>query len=94
MGQCLVSVQIWPIEKAELKPVGFGRNDPNIDPFLPPPVGRVRFSLNPFVMGSEVFGAKICFRISCVLCCVIAILFCVYFSPVLNFIITVFSTVT
>lgn len=94
MGQCLLSVQIWPIEKAELKPVGFGRSDPNIDPFLPPPSGRLRFSLNPFVMGTELWGAKICCRIYGVICCILTILCLVYLSPVINLIISIVSTVS
>jgi hypothetical protein len=27
-------------------PVGTGRSEPNQDPFLPPPVGRIKFSWN------------------------------------------------
>ena len=38
------SVQIWPKDKATLMPVGGGRNEPNTNPFLPPPVGRLKFS--------------------------------------------------
>lgn len=64
---------------------GFGRNDPNIEPFLPAPAGRLRFSLNPFVMGSELFGRKICFRIYCVICITTTILTLVYLAPILNF---------
>ncbi|CAB1121419.1 unnamed protein product [Ectocarpus sp. CCAP 1310/34] len=88
MGKCLMGVQIWPIEKAELQPVGNGRNDPNSQPFLPPPAGRLRFSLNPFVMGSELFGPKICAKIACVCCCVISILLLVYFSGFFNLLLT------
>ncbi len=44
---CLVgyySVQLWPKEKAVVMPQGAARNEPNSDPFLPPPVGRMSFS--------------------------------------------------
>ncbi|CAM9677192.1 unnamed protein product [Hapterophycus canaliculatus] len=86
MGKCLLGVQIWPLEKAEQQPVGNGRNDPNNEPFLPPPTGRLRFSLNPFVMGSELFGPKICAQIACTCCCVISIFLLVYFSGFFNLI--------
>jgi hypothetical protein len=44
MGAICVSIQIWPKTKAILMPVGAGRNEPNTNPFLPPPVGRLKFS--------------------------------------------------
>jgi len=41
-GKLAVSIQI--VTKAELtaRPSGFGRDDPNVNPFLPPPVGRMQ----------------------------------------------------
>lgn len=44
MGSICYSIQIWPKEKATIMPVGAGRNEPNNNPFLPPPVGRLKFS--------------------------------------------------
>jgi hypothetical protein len=38
------SVQIWPKDKALVMPAGAGRNEPNSNPFCPPPVGRFKFS--------------------------------------------------
>jgi hypothetical protein len=40
----LHSVQIWPKDKALVMPAGAGRNEPNSNPFCPPPVGRFKFS--------------------------------------------------
>lgn len=37
-----------PKWKAEVSTVGKGRDAPNINPFLPPPVGRIHWSWNPF----------------------------------------------
>lgn len=54
MGQICYSIQIWPKDKANLFPVGSARTEPNTNPFCPPPVGRLKFSWNPFVLGSEV----------------------------------------
>ncbi|CAN0387121.1 unnamed protein product [Pylaiella littoralis] len=84
MDKCLMGVQIWPIGKADAQPVGSGCNDPNSQPFLPPPAGRLRFSLNPFVMGSELLGPKICAKVACVCCCVGSIAILVYFSGFFN----------
>ena len=50
---------------AEQRPVGLGRDQPNQEPFLPPPEGRVKFSLNPITMFEQLFGPR--FRRQC--CC-------------------------
>lgn len=38
------------LPRAKLRPAGVGRGDPNQDPYLPEPVGRIEFSLNPYKM--------------------------------------------
>lgn len=35
---------------AEQNKVGEARQEPNANPFLPPPIGRLSFSLNPLKM--------------------------------------------
>ena len=30
--------------------VGEGRTEPNFEPYLPPPIGRIKFSWNPYDM--------------------------------------------
>jgi hypothetical protein len=35
---------------AEANKVGEARQEPNVNPFLPPPIGRLSFSLNPLKM--------------------------------------------
>jgi hypothetical protein len=45
MGSISYSVQIWPKVKAENMPVGHARNDPNSNPYLPPPSCRLKFTL-------------------------------------------------
>ena len=68
-------------------PVGAARNDPNTNPFLPPPVGRLTFSWNPFVLGSELCGT--CVRTVLVLThlielcgtCIVVSLTCPFFLP-------------
>jgi len=46
-GSVRISVGVYPKEMAVANPVGTGRSEPNHSPFLPPPVGRIKFSLNP-----------------------------------------------
>ena len=43
-------MRIVPMEAAKAKPVGAARENPNMEPYLPPPIGRIEFSLNPFKM--------------------------------------------
>ena len=45
-----LDLRIMPKEVADKSKVGEARDDPNREPFLPPPAGRIKFSLNPFTM--------------------------------------------
>ena len=49
-GLIRIGINISPGDMATKNPVGSGRSEPNHSPFLPPPVGRITFSLNPFAM--------------------------------------------
>jgi hypothetical protein len=49
-GKLLIAIQIVSVEEAEESPVGSGRREPNINPYLPPPVGRMKLSANPLSM--------------------------------------------
>jgi hypothetical protein len=46
-GKVKVRIDITPIEWADQNKIGSGRNEPNIEPYLPPPIGRFHFTLNP-----------------------------------------------
>jgi hypothetical protein len=67
MGKLCISARLVPAVTFEQRPNGFGRQAPNEGPFLPPPTGRLKFSFNPFVMGSQLCGNKICAY--CICCC-------------------------
>ena len=63
-GEVLISVEMVPakdasgrLENAE------GRDEPNRHPKLPPPTGRLAFTLNPFVMGWRLLGPTYCMRV-------------------------------
>ena len=55
-GMVRIQIDVYPIENAEQNKVGAGREEPNENPFLPMPVGRLALSLNPFAMISQLFG--------------------------------------
>ena len=67
-GELALSVEIVPWEEAEARKVGFGRDEPNTNPYLPPPMGRMQFAINPFIMLKELLGPTILFRLLCCLC--------------------------
>lgn len=49
-GYVRMSLKILPKHMADISKLGHGRDAPNHDPFCPPPVGRISFTLNPFKM--------------------------------------------
>ena len=49
-GHVRIQIEICPVDYAEKNKVGDAREEPNANPFLPPPVGRLSFSLNPCTM--------------------------------------------
>lgn len=75
-GDLAMSIDIVPWEEAETRKVGFGRDEPNTNPYLPPPVGRMQFSLNPFIMLKELLGPEVLCKILC--CCCIIILLVIF----------------
>ena len=72
-----LDLRIIPGEQAKKNPVGSARVEPNMKPYLPPPVGRIQFSLNPFKMLSQLmskeFMAKFMSIFLVILCCALLI---------------------
>lgn len=93
MGSICYSIQIWPKDKATAMAVGPARTEPNTNPFCPPPVGRLQFSWNPFVMGAALCGPKLCSAIFCCLLCMAFILLMIFCQPFLNIIINLIFVV-
>ncbi|KAG7387141.1 hypothetical protein PHYPSEUDO_014661 [Phytophthora pseudosyringae] len=88
MGRIGISVQIVPEEEAQASPVGKGQNAPNVNPYLPPAVGRMRLRANPIAMFKVLVGPQMCIRLSILCCCVGCLLFVSVFGA------TVMSTLT
>ena len=71
-GRVMCSLEILPKSLADLDIVGKGRDEPNVNPYLPPPVGRIQFTLNPFKMLNQCVGPK--FRKKCYFYCLLCLL--------------------
>ena len=80
-GRVLCSVEIVPKDLADQEPVGKGREKPNINPFLPPPVGRMEFTLNPFKMVNQLVGPKFRKKCYCLCILILIIVYLVYALP-------------
>ena len=80
-GQLLISVQLVPAAEAKLCPAGNGRSAPNQHPKLPRPVGRLRFTLNPFALVHQFLGDKLCAYLVCALALVACVLVAYYMIP-------------
>jgi hypothetical protein len=82
-GRVLISLELVPRSKAESVPVGEGRSEPNVHPFLPPPTGRFQLSLNPCKMYFQLVGPE--FRTKCCLifCCLLMVLIMFLIVPIL-----------
>ena len=76
-GWLMLSIELVPAAQIKDRPAGHGRSEPNSNPFLPKPTGRLKFTFNPFVMLYRLLGPKICRQLSCCvfLAAVIAILY-------------------
>ncbi len=91
MGEICVGLSIVPKETANSLPAGFGRSDPNANPFLSPPVGRMQLSINPFVMMKELLGPKAMTQVMICCFCLVCVLLMVFAGPVVNIVIAILS---
>ena len=80
-GRVLLSMEILPQWKANMERVGKGREEPNLDPYCPPPVGRFKFSLNPFTNLNQCVGPKFRRKMYCWLCCLLIIAYLIFVIP-------------
>lgn len=63
--------------------VGKGREEPNHSPWCPPPVGRMKFSLNPCTMFAQLVGPKARGKICIILCFVVFVVMLIVLFPVI-----------
>lgn len=74
-GGVLCSLEILPMWKAEQVKVGKGRDDPNCNPYLPPPEGRISWSWNPCVLIGQLVGPRLRKKFVCWVCGILLSLF-------------------
>lgn len=82
-GKVLISVEILPENKAKACNNGEGRSEPNIEPTLQPPEGRIQLSMNPIKMASQMIGPELrrkAYIWASIICCVVL---CVMMLPML-----------
>ena len=80
-GRILCSLELLPEWKAQICKVGLGRSEPNVAPYLPPPVGRFEFSLNPFKMLNQCVGARYRRKLYCGICLVCLVIYLICIIP-------------
>lgn len=83
-GEARLQIDIVPIKYATDNKVGSARDEPNVMPFLPPPVGRIFFTLNPCKLFEQFVGPALrrkiymwCCGIFCSVICVAILYFVV-----------------
>jgi hypothetical protein len=63
-----MSFELVPIAQALRNPVGEGRSEPNVDPHLPEPTGRFKWTWNPVKLAARMIGPELKFKILCAMC--------------------------
>lgn len=76
-GHVRIRIDITSMEYAEVNKIGSAREDPNIEPFLPPPIGRLTFSFNPCDMYKQLVGPAMRRKIAIWCCIFICSILCV-----------------
>lgn len=80
-GAVLISIEAMPQWKADICKVGIGRDEPNVNPYLPPPFGRFEWSLNPFKMFNQCVGPAMRKKVCQLICVVFCIIWCLFLVP-------------
>jgi len=80
-GRILCSLEILPMWKAEINKVGKGRNEPNINPYLPYPLGRFQWTLNPFKLFNQCVGPRFRRKLYCTICLICIAIYLMFLIP-------------
>jgi len=82
-GRVRIQVDIYPKADAELNKVGEAREEPNVNPYLPLPVGRMSLSLNPLKMLEQLVGPGFRKKMYMFICIALCITICVMMFPMI-----------
>ena len=80
-GRVMCSLEILPKALADIEKVGKGRDEPNVNPHLPPPVGRFEWTINPFKLVNQLVGPKFRRKCYCICLCCLIIAYLIYALP-------------
>ena len=83
-GKLRIQISVYPKKDAEDNKVGEARSEPNVDPYLPLPFGRISFSLNPLKMLNQLIGPALRRKIYCYCCIAICVAACVFLGPAIS----------
>jgi len=83
-GKMEISIELMPEAMAAQLPAGTGRSDPNANPFLPPPEGRINWSLfHPLDMLKEIIGPELYYKVCLGCVCILCAVGCVFVAPMI-----------
>jgi|TARA_B110001450_G_C17257529_1_gene334127 hypothetical protein len=80
-GKVRLRIDMLLKEDADEDPLGKGRTEPNKDPFLPPPEGRIEFSMNPWKMLKRLVSPKFLKKMQKCFCCLICLAITIFLLP-------------
>ena len=81
VGKVLVSVEVLPQARADACKNGEGRSEPNLEPALPAPEGRVQLTMNPVKMITQMVGPELKRKVMIWCCVVLCAMLCVFMLP-------------
>jgi len=82
-GKLRIQIDVYPKVDAEKQKVGEAQSEPNVNPHLPPPEGRLTFSLNPCTMINQLVGPNFRRAGTAIIVMVLCIALCVALAPML-----------
>ena len=78
-----LDIRVFPKKNAEALKVGTGQDAPNMEPHLPPPIGRISFSLNPFTMLAQLVSKEYLNKLYAIICVLICCACLVAMAPMI-----------
>eukprot|EP01038_Epipyxis_sp_PR26KG_P008250 gene8250-11165_t len=79
-GHVIISIELLPKTLADRLPAGLGRSEPNLNPTLEEPEGRIDFTKfwNPLYILKVIMGERLCAGMGCVLILILSFVALIY----------------
>jgi hypothetical protein len=78
-----LDIRVLPGALAEKKKLGEGRTEPNMEPHLPPPIGRIQFSLNPITMLAQLVNKEYLNKLYALICVLVCVACLIAMAPMI-----------